>query len=81
MALGERAVAGEPRLARRAASALYHVTSAAAFVHEGVALGSSRRLALARAVVAHRLTPVDPLDGGPPSPSEDELIQDPGDPL
>jgi alkylation response protein AidB-like acyl-CoA dehydrogenase len=79
VALAEQAADGRPELARRAASALYHVTSAAAFVHEGAQLGSRRRLALARAVVDHRLAPADPLDPGPPV--DDLLVQDPGDPL
>jgi alkylation response protein AidB-like acyl-CoA dehydrogenase len=52
-------------LARQAASALYHVTSAVLMTWEAAQLaaqgGDARRLLLARLVVEHRLSPQDPL--------------------
>ena len=52
-------------LARRAASALYHLTSAIAMVWEGAQMSTptaqAQRLQLARWVVQHRLLPQDPL--------------------
>ena len=52
---------GGDALARRAASALYHVTTACAMAWESRQLGKPQRLALARLVLAHRLLPQDPL--------------------
>jgi alkylation response protein AidB-like acyl-CoA dehydrogenase len=52
---------GGPSHLRQAASALYHVTSAAALSWEAAALGEPRRAALARMVLAHRVLPRDPL--------------------
>lgn len=53
------------RLARRAASALYHSASAALLLWEGHRLGvdgkDARRILLARMVLDHRLAPTDPL--------------------
>lgn len=46
---------------RQAASALYHLTSASALAWEARRLGDQRRLALANAVLAHRVMPRDPL--------------------
>lgn len=60
IALAEAAQA-EPALARQAASALYHLTSAAAMAWEAARLGMPRRLALARLVLRHRVLPRDPL--------------------
>ncbi|MCH9675393.1 MAG: acyl-CoA dehydrogenase family protein [Gammaproteobacteria bacterium] len=69
----ERAVAlaeqignsGNETLARRAADALYHITSAVLLAQEGARLGAAggdaRRLILARMVLEHRLLPQDPL--------------------
>jgi acyl-CoA dehydrogenase len=54
----------DPALARQAASALYHLTSAAALAWEAERLGMPERLALARMVLRHRLLPRDPLDVG-----------------
>jgi alkylation response protein AidB-like acyl-CoA dehydrogenase len=48
-------------LVRQAASALYHLTSAAAMAWEADRLGDARRLALARMVLVHRVLPRDPL--------------------
>jgi acyl-CoA dehydrogenase len=59
--------AASERLARQAASALYHVASAAVMAGEAMAIaqtgGDARRLLLARLVLDHRLAPRDPLDG------------------
>ncbi len=49
--------------ARRAASALYHVTTAIGLACEAAACAAPHRLALARMVVKHRLLPRDPLGG------------------
>ena len=61
----DRAVAllrdGGPAHLRQAASALYHVTAAAAMAWEAERLGDSRRAALARDVLVHRVLPRDPL--------------------
>ena len=52
-------------MARKAADALYHITSAALLAREGAQLGTqdqdARRLILARMVIDHRLSPQDPL--------------------
>lgn len=68
----------DPALARQAASALYHLTSAAALAWEAERLGMPERLALARMVLRHRLLPRDPLateaEEIPP-----ELLADPGE--
>ena len=50
-------------LARQAASALYHVTAAAAMAWEAGRLQDPHRLALARMVLVHRVLPRDPLRG------------------
>jgi alkylation response protein AidB-like acyl-CoA dehydrogenase len=63
-ALLDRARGDEPRLARQAASGLYHVTSAAAMDWEGRRTGDAGRIALAGMVLRHRVLPRDPLDGG-----------------
>jgi acyl-CoA dehydrogenase len=57
----ERAKA-DPALARAAASALYHLTSAAALAWEAARTGDANRAALARMVLTHRILPRDPLD-------------------
>ncbi|MBB4285179.1 acyl-CoA dehydrogenase family protein [Roseospira goensis] len=68
VALVEEARDGGPageRLARQAASGLYHAAAAAVLALEGAALhartGDARRLLLARLVLDHRLTAPDPL--------------------
>lgn len=48
-------------LARSAASALYHLTTAVAMAWEATQTGSSARMRLARLVLKHRLLPRDPL--------------------
>ena len=56
-----RAPSGEPQ-ARRAASALYHITSAILMAWEGTRSGAdARRVLLARFVLDHRLSAQDPL--------------------
>ncbi|AJG21687.1 acyl-CoA dehydrogenase family protein [Cupriavidus basilensis] len=50
-------------LARQAASALYHVTSAVAMAWEAGRIGSVRRMRLAQLVLVHRVLPQDPLAG------------------
>ena len=61
----EIAASGNETLARRAADALYHVTSAVLLAQEGAELGAmgedARRLVLANMVLNHRLRPQDPL--------------------
>lgn len=52
---------GGEALARRAASALYHLTSAVAMAWESARAGTPERAQLAALVVRHRLLPVDPL--------------------
>jgi alkylation response protein AidB-like acyl-CoA dehydrogenase len=51
----------DPSLARQAASALYHLTSAAAMVWEAGRLEAPERLEMARLVLRHRVLPRDPL--------------------
>jgi acyl-CoA dehydrogenase len=48
-------------LARQAASALYHATTAAAMAWEAARTGDARRLVLANMVLVHRLAARDPL--------------------
>ncbi|HYF07578.1 MAG TPA: acyl-CoA dehydrogenase family protein [Acetobacteraceae bacterium] len=78
LALTEAALEN-PALARQAASALYHVTSAAALAWEAARAGLPHRLAIARMVLRHRLLPRDPLD---PSDADAAdliaLLPDPG---
>ena len=59
--LAEHAADGAERETRRAASALYHLTSAIAMLWEAEQTGSAERSALARLTVAHRLQVRDPL--------------------
>ncbi len=56
-----QAALGNPALARQAASAMYHVTTAAALHWEGERLPCPARAALAELVLHHRLAPRDPL--------------------
>ena len=74
-ALANAAVAdGGEALARRAASALYHTTTAVAMAWESARIGTPERLQLARLVLRHRLLPTDPLAAGDESDSESERI-------
>jgi alkylation response protein AidB-like acyl-CoA dehydrogenase len=59
-------------LTRQAASALYHVTSAAAIAWEAGQLQDPHRLALARMVLTHRVLPRDPLQ---PGAAEDAALE------
>ena len=52
---------GTPRAARQAATALYYITATALLAYEAERLGSPVRLDLARLVLAHKLSPRDPL--------------------
>ena len=62
--LAERAAeAGADTMARQAASGLYHVVTAAGLAREAAAAELPHRLALARLVLLHKLTPRDPLAG------------------
>ena len=66
-------------LARQAASALYHLTSAAAMAWEGAASGDPSRCHLARLVLIHRMLPRDPLDPcAEPAGDVAALLADPG---
>ncbi|MDZ7668148.1 MAG: acyl-CoA dehydrogenase family protein [Gammaproteobacteria bacterium] len=60
-ALAQTAADGDEALTRRAASALYHVTSAVAMAWEAGRLGTARRAQLARLVLRHRVLASDPL--------------------
>jgi len=60
-ALAQTAADGDEALTRRAASALYHVTSAVAMAWESARLGTSERAQMARLVLRHRVLPSDPL--------------------
>ncbi len=65
-ALALLARAGEqPALTRQAASALYNVASAIVMAWEAARLEDAGRLALARAVLVHRVLPRDPLEAEP----------------
>lgn len=63
LALAAAADGGEA-LARRAASALYHTTTAVAMVWEAHRIGTPERLHLAHLVLQYRLLPQDPLSTG-----------------
>ncbi len=65
---------GRDALGRQAASALYHLTSAAGLAWEARRIGSARRARLARLVLRHRLLPRDPLAIDPDDEALDELI-------
>jgi hypothetical protein len=59
--LAAAAAGGEEHLSRSAASALYHVTTAAALAWEAQRIGDPYRANLARQVLVHRVLPRDPL--------------------
>jgi alkylation response protein AidB-like acyl-CoA dehydrogenase len=72
--LAEHAAAqGTEVLARQAASALYHVTSATAMAWEAAQAALPRRLRLARQVLQHRVLPRDPLSTDAELVTEDDL--------
>lgn len=64
---------GDPRAARAAATGLYHVTAAILCVDEARRLGDPLRLDLARLLLAHKLSPRDPLAG---STADDDAAGD-----
>ncbi|HEX2545105.1 MAG TPA: acyl-CoA dehydrogenase family protein [Ramlibacter sp.] len=73
--LAEAAAAdGGDVLARRAASALYHVTTATAMAWEAQRIGKPERFALARLVLQHRVLPTDPLATGADSCADAEAL-------
>lgn len=61
-------------LARQAASALYHITSAIGLAHEATHIKAPHRLALARMVLAHRLLQRDPLGGADDAADIDSVL-------
>jgi acyl-CoA dehydrogenase len=62
-------------LARQAASALYHITSAIGLAHEAAKADLPHRRALARMVLRHRLLPRDPLaDDDSAAPDVDAVL-------
>jgi acyl-CoA dehydrogenase len=75
VALAEAAQAdGGAALTRQAASALYHIASAAGLAWEAGRLGAPERLALARLVLAHRVLPRDPLAPAQTEPAEAAVL-------
>ncbi len=73
------AAQSDPALARQAASALYHVTSAASLAWEAARLGEPLRHAIAGLVLRHRVLPRDPLDpASPDAATLRGLLDDPG---
>ena len=58
---GMAATKGQDVLARQAASALYHATTAVSMGWEAARTGSLRRMLLAQLVLSHKLLPRDPL--------------------
>jgi hypothetical protein len=68
----------DPALARQAASALYHLTSAAAMAWEAARIGDPARALLARMALRHRVLPRDPLAAEAPEEIPDALLPDPG---
>ena len=77
VALAEQAQA-DPALARQAASALYHLASAAAMAWEAQRMGDADRALLARLVLRHRVAVRDPLAAAPEEAVPDSLLPDPG---
>jgi acyl-CoA dehydrogenase len=69
-----QAALGNPALARQAASALYHLTTAALLRAEARALPCPARGALADLVLRHRLAPRDPLVATDDTPLEDAVL-------
>ncbi len=59
---------GGPASVRQAASALYHITSAAALRWEATSLHDARRSTLADMVMTHRVLPRDPMASVPDAP-------------
>lgn len=59
--LAETAAGGVEELTRRSASALYHITTAAAMAFEAAKIGRPDRIHMAQLVLDHRVLPMDPL--------------------
>jgi acyl-CoA dehydrogenase len=81
IALAERVARdGQETLARQAATALYDVSSAVLLAWEGTRPGAdARRVLVSRFVLAHRLTPADPLapqEAAWEKPATDALLAD-----
>jgi alkylation response protein AidB-like acyl-CoA dehydrogenase len=73
--LAETATAeGGEALARRAASALYHLTTAVSMAWESHRIGKPERLVLCRLVLQHRLLPSDPLAADEPVAGAERLL-------
>lgn len=71
---GIAAAEGGDALARRAASALYHLTTAVAMAWESGRIGAPDRLVLCRLVLQHRLLPSDPLAADEPVAGAERLL-------
>ena len=69
-----RMALGNPALARQAASALYHATTAAALGWEAARLSCPGRAALAELVRRHRLEPRDPMAAVDDTALEDAVL-------
>ena len=69
-----QAALGNPALARQAASALYHTTTAATLHWEGGRLPCPARAALSALVLHHRLAPRDPLAQRDDTAQEDAVL-------
>ena len=61
-------------LARQAASALYHITSAIGLAREAATCGTPHRRVLAQMVLTHRLRPRDPLGGDVDAADFDDVL-------
>ena len=73
--LAETATAeGGETLARRAASALYHLTCAVSMAWESHRIGKPERLVMCRLVLQHRLLPSDPLAADEPIAGAERLL-------
>ena len=67
---GRAAQDGGDVLARQAATALYHCTTAIAMAWEAAQTGSNERLRLSQLVLLHRVLPRDPLDDAAAVPAQ-----------
>jgi len=75
-ALAEQAAAeGSDTQARQAASGLYHIVTVAGLAREAVGANLPHRLALAKLVLQHKLTPRDPLAPTSDEPLIDEVLE------
>lgn len=74
--LAKTAAGGAEHLTRRSASALYHVTTAAAMAWEAARIGRPDRAHMAQLVLAHRVLPVDPLATTPAAEDAERALLD-----